>query len=114
MLQDFVDIPEPMDTLLIIAERRYEMKKSRSCRTTPWRRKRLNSPRTVTRDVDPHGSGNWTRRNNDNWAMMSTPRSFTRGNFRPSNQNSNNSRQIGLSSEETLLITTIVETMTTE
>ena len=35
-----------------------------------------------------HGSGNWTKRNDDNGAMMSTPRSFTRGSFLPSNQNS--------------------------
>ena len=40
-----------------------------------------------------HGSGNWTRRNDDNGAMMSTPRSFTGGHFRPSNQNSSNFRQ---------------------
>ena len=40
-----------------------------------------------------HGFGNWTRRNDDNGAMMWTPRSFTRGNFRLSNQNSNNFRQ---------------------
>ena len=40
-----------------------------------------------------HGSGNWTRRNDDNRAMMSTPRSFARGILRSSNQNSNNSRQ---------------------
>ena len=26
-----------------------------------------------------HGSGNWTRRNDDNGAMMSTPRPFNRG-----------------------------------
>ena len=35
------------------------------------------------------GSGNWTRRNDCNGAMKSTPRSFTRGNFRPSIKNSN-------------------------
>ena len=40
-----------------------------------------------------HGSGNWTSRNDGNGAMMSTPRSFTRGNFRPGNQNPNNFRQ---------------------
>ena len=40
-----------------------------------------------------HGSGNWNRRNDDNGAMMPTPRSFTRGNFRPNNPNSNNFRQ---------------------
>ena len=40
-----------------------------------------------------HGSGNLNRRNDDNGAMMSTPRSFTRGIFRPSNQKSNNFRQ---------------------
>ena len=40
-----------------------------------------------------HGSGNWNSRNDGNGAMMSTPRSFTRGNFRPSNQNPNNFRQ---------------------
>ena len=53
MLQGFVDIVEAMDTLLITAERRYEMKKSRSCRMKPQPRKRLRSPRTITRDVDP-------------------------------------------------------------
>ena len=40
-----------------------------------------------------HGSENWTRLNDDNGARMSTPRSFTRGSFRPSNLNSNNFRQ---------------------
>ena len=35
-----------------------------------------------------HGSGDMTRRNNDNGAMMSTPRPFNRGSFRPNNQNS--------------------------
>ena len=40
-----------------------------------------------------HGSGNWTRRNDDDGAMMSTPRPFNRGSFRPNNPNSNNFRQ---------------------
>ena len=40
-----------------------------------------------------HKSGNWTSRNDGNGAMMSTQRSFTRRNFRPSNQNPNNFRQ---------------------
>ena len=40
-----------------------------------------------------HGSGNWAGRNDNNGAMMSTPRSFNRGNFGPSNQSSNNFRQ---------------------
>ena len=40
-----------------------------------------------------HGSGKWTSLNDGNGAMMSTLRSFTRGNFRPSNQNPNNFRQ---------------------
>ena len=40
-----------------------------------------------------HGSGNWTGRIDNNGTMMATPRSFTRGNFRPSNQNPNNFRQ---------------------
>ena len=39
------------------------------------------------------GSGNWTERNDNNGAMMSTPRSFTRGIFRSKNQNLNNFRQ---------------------
>ena len=53
MLQGFVDIVEPMDTLLIIAERRCGMKKSRSCRMKPQQRKRLHSPKITTRDEDP-------------------------------------------------------------
>ena len=53
MLQGFVDIVEPMDTLLFIAEKRYEMKKSRSCRLKPQPRKRLRLPKITTRDVDP-------------------------------------------------------------
>ena len=40
-----------------------------------------------------HGSGNWTGQNDNNGTMMLTQRSFTRGNFRPSNQNFNNFRQ---------------------
>ena len=40
-----------------------------------------------------HGSGNWTGRNDNNGTMMSTSRSFTRGNFRPSSQKPNNFRQ---------------------
>ena len=52
MPQGFLDFVEPMDTLVITAERRYEMKKSRSCRMKPQPRKRLRSPRTITRDVD--------------------------------------------------------------
>ena len=40
-----------------------------------------------------HGSGNWASRRDSNGTMMSTPRSFTGGNFRPSNQNPNNFRQ---------------------
>ena len=45
MLQGFVDIVEPMDILLIIAERRCGMKKSRSCRMKPQQKKRLRYPR---------------------------------------------------------------------
>ena len=40
-----------------------------------------------------HVSGNWTKRNEDNGAMVLTPRPFTRGNFRPSNPNTHNFRQ---------------------
>ena len=40
-----------------------------------------------------HGSGNRAGRNDNNGTMMPTPRSFNRGNFRPSNQNPNNFRQ---------------------
>ena len=40
-----------------------------------------------------HGSGNWANRRDSNATMMSTPRSFTGRNFRPSNQNPNNFRQ---------------------
>ena len=50
-LQGFVDIVEPMDTLLIIAERRYEMRKSRSCRMKSQPRKRLGSPMTTIKKV---------------------------------------------------------------
>ena len=52
MLQGLVDIVETMDTLRITVERRYDMKKSRSCRKKPQPRKRLRSPRTITKDVD--------------------------------------------------------------
>ena len=66
--------------------------------------KRLQNETTVAKKVTftqdynkrrgpSHGCGYWTGRNGDNGAMMSTPRSFTRGNFRPSNQNPNNFRQ---------------------
>ena len=52
MLQGFVDIVEPMDTPLITAERRCEMKKLRCCRTKPQPGKRLRSPINTTKDVD--------------------------------------------------------------
>ena len=39
------------------------------------------------------GSGIWSSRNNGNGSMMSTPRSFTGGNFRPTNRNPSNFRQ---------------------
>ena len=42
-----------------------------------------------------HGSGNWAGRNDNNGAMMQTPRSFNRGNFRPNDQNPNTSGQSG-------------------
>ena len=40
-----------------------------------------------------HGSGNWASRRDSNGTMMSTSRSFTGGNFRPSNRSPNNFRQ---------------------
>ena len=40
-----------------------------------------------------HGSGNWADRRDGNGTMMSTPRSFTGGNFQPNNQNPNNFQQ---------------------
>ena len=42
-----------------------------------------------------HGSGNWASRRDSNGAMMPNPRSFSRGSFRPNNQNPNTSRQSG-------------------
>ena len=53
MPRGFVGIVEPMDTLLIIAERRCGMKKSTSCRMKLQPRKRLRSPKITTRDEDP-------------------------------------------------------------
>ena len=82
-----------MDTPLVAAEKRYEMKKSRSCKMKPQRRNMLRSPMIATKDVDPPMDLGTGRADRQNWAMMSTPLSFTRGNFRPSNQNSNNFRQ---------------------
>ena len=68
--------------------------------------KKLQNEATVERKVTftqdynkrrgpSHGSGNWTGRNDNNGAMMSTPRSITRGNFLPNTQNPNTSRQSG-------------------
>ena len=53
MLQGFVGIVEPMDTPLAFVERRYEMKRSRSCRMKLQQRKRLHSPKITTKDEDP-------------------------------------------------------------
>ena len=53
MPQSFVDIKEPMDTLLVTAEKRYETKKSRSCRMKPQPTKKLRSAKNTTKDVDP-------------------------------------------------------------
>ena len=94
MPQGFADIVELMVTLLIIAERRYELKKSRSCRVKPQPPKKVTFTQDYNKRRGPsQASGNWTSRNDDNGAMISAPRSFTKGNFRPTNQNSNNFRQ---------------------
>ena len=69
------------------------MRKSRSCKMKPQPRKRLRSPMLNKRRGPSNGSGNWTGRNDNIGAMMSTPRSYTRGNSRPSNQNSSKFRQ---------------------
>ena len=61
-----------------------------------------------------HGSGNWTGRNDNNGTMMSTSRSFTRGNFRPKNRSLTTSDNIDLPSEETIRMTILIDTMTTE
>ena len=61
-----------------------------------------------------HRSGNWTSRNDGNGAMMPTPRSFTRGNFRPSNQNPNNFRQNRPFERGTTRMTIMIDTMTTQ
>ena len=53
MLQGFVDIVEPMDTPLVTAKGKYEMKKSRNYRARLQLRKRLRSPMTTTKSVDP-------------------------------------------------------------
>ena len=52
-LQGFADVVEPVDTLLVSAEKRYESKKSTSCKMKPRPRKRLRSPKIATKDVDP-------------------------------------------------------------
>ena len=41
------------DTLLASAEKRYETKKSKSFKMNPEPRKKLRSPRTTTKDVEP-------------------------------------------------------------
>ena len=53
MLQGFLDIVEPMDILPVSAERRYQTRKSRSYKMTPQPRKKLRSPKTTAKDVDP-------------------------------------------------------------
>ena len=52
MLQEFVDLVEPVDTLLATAEKRYETTNPRSYRMKPPLRKKLLSTMTATRDVD--------------------------------------------------------------
>ena len=53
MPQGFVDIVEPMDTLLITAEKIFEMMKSRSCKMKLQPRKKLRSLKITTRNEDP-------------------------------------------------------------
>ena len=91
--QGFVNIVEPMDKLLITAERKYEMKKKK-LQNEATAEKKVSFTHIYNKKHGPsHGSGSWTRRDDDNRAMMSTSRSFPRGNFQPRNQNSNNFRQ---------------------
>ena len=86
MLQGFADIVEPMDTLLVTAERRCETENSRSCKTKLQPRKGYVHPGLQQKTFPSHGSGNWTSRNDDNGAIMSCPQLDTRGKFRPNNQ----------------------------
>ena len=53
MLQGFVDIVEPLETPLVTAERRYEMKNSGNYRTRLQLKKSLRSPMITTKGVDP-------------------------------------------------------------
>ena len=89
---------------------------------------------TFTKDFNrrrgpSHGSGNWTNRDGADetrqssaytkelsykGAMMSSRKSDTRGNFRPSTQSYDNSVGTDHSSEGTIRITTATNTMTTE
>ena len=94
MLQGFVDIVKPMDTLLITAERRYGMKKSRSCRMKPQPRKRLGSRRTITKHVDLPTAVGFGLVGTKIIGLWCQPlRSDTRGKLRPNNQNYNNFSQ---------------------
>ena len=61
-----------------------------------------------------HGPGIWTTGNDDNGAMMSTPRPFNRGSFRQNNQILTTSDKMDLSSEETTRMITVFDTLSTE
>ena len=74
MLQGFVDIAGPMDTLLTTAGRRCEMKKLGSCRMKPRPRKRLRSPKIITRDEDiPTDLGIGLEGNDKQWGYDANP-----------------------------------------
>ena len=119
MPQDFADIVEPVVTLLIIAERRYGMKKSRSCRMKLQPRKRLRSPKIITKDVDPLtdlGIGlDGTMIMGPSCQPPPTPPNFSlEGISGKVIRILTTSDRIGILSEETTQITTIIGRMTTE
>ena len=94
MLQGFVDIVEPNGHTPNYCKKKIRDEEIKKLQNEATAGKKVTFTHDYNEKQGPsHGSGNWTGRNDINRAMMLTPRSFTRGNFQPINQNSKNSRQ---------------------
>ena len=104
-----------MDTLLITAEKRYGMKKLRSCRMMPQPRKWLRSPKITTRDEDPHTDLGVGLVGTILMGLWCQPHDHLLEEFFGQVfRNPTTSDKIDFSNEETTRITTIIGIMTTE
>ena len=96
MLQGFVDIARTNGHTPNYCRKKMRDEEIKKLQNETTAEKKVTFTQDYNKRRGPsHGSGNWAGRNDNNGAMMPTPRPFNRGSFRPNNQNPNTSGQSG-------------------